>query len=302
MSQEIKVEGLGVTYVDKKRQFKALEDVSFTVQPGEFVSVIGSSGCGKSTLLSVLEGLREPTEGTAQIGGRKITGPALDRAVVFQAYSLFPWLSAQKNVELAVKQSHPGLSRREVRALAAQSLERVGLATLGGRFPKELSGGQQQRVAIARALAQDSEVLLMDEPFGAIDAKNRALLQDLLLELWEADGAQARDRKTVLFVTHDLDEAILLSDRIIMMEADVERGVPGHVRAQFEVPLPRPRHRLELLKSADYTRFRMQLSEIFFDDETPHNPRAGYAVTHSENSEFAGANAGANEAQEGSAA
>ena len=142
----------------------------------------------------------------------------------------------------------------------------MGLSGFGRRYPKELSGGQQQRVAIARALAEDGDVLLMDEPFGAIDARNRAILQDLLIELWEGEQADPAGRKTVVFVTHDLDEAILLSDRIVMMGADAAAGVPGHVVLDVEVPLPRPRHRLEMIRTADYQAFRAQISEVFFAD------------------------------------
>jgi NitT/TauT family transport system ATP-binding protein len=174
-------------------------------------------------------------------------------------------MSAAGNVEFAIKQAHPSLKKRERRELAEDFLAKVGLHDISERYPKELSGGQQQRVAIARALAQDTEVLLMDEPFGAIDAKNRAVLQDLLLKLWEGErgeGDPQSARKTVVFVTHDLEEAILLSDRIILMEAN-----PGRVRAEFQVPLARPRHRLELLKDPAYVEFRSQLSDIFFENE-----------------------------------
>lgn len=258
MSKRIEVRDLTVTYRGRGSDFTAIDDVSLTVEPGEFVSLIGSSGCGKSTLLSVLEGLQKPTAGGAYEDGKLITGPGPDRAVVFQQYSLFPWLTAQGNVEFALEQSHRELGRKQRREKAAYYLERVGLSGFGKRYPKELSGGQQQRVAIARALAVDADVLLMDEPFGAIDARNRAVLQDLLLELWE--GEPGDERKTVVFVTHDLDEAILLSDRIVMME-------PGHVKAEFKVPLGRPRKRVELLSDRAYIEFRSKVSAVFFEDE-----------------------------------
>ena len=260
MSKGIVVEDLEVVYNDRGKPYRALGGVSFTVEPGEFVSVIGSSGCGKSTLLSVLEGLRRPTSGRVLVGGAPVSGPGAERGVVFQQYSLFPWMSARDNVAFAIAQSHKGLSRRERLERADEFLEKVALAGFGHRFPKELSGGQQQRVAIARALAQDSEVLLMDEPFGAIDARNRSVLQDLLLDLWEKGGEAGR--KTVVFVTHDLEEAILLSDRIIMMQAN-----PGRVQAEFRVPLARPRKRLELLNNPAYVDFRTRLSRVFFADE-----------------------------------
>ena len=267
MSKGIEVEGVEVVYNDRGKPYRALGGVSFSVKPGEFVSVIGSSGCGKSTLLSVLEGLRRPTSGRVTVGGKPVEGPGPERGVVFQQYSLFPWMSARDNVAFAIEQSHKGTPKKERLAQADEFLEKVALAGLGHRFPKELSGGQQQRVAIARALAQDSEVLLMDEPFGAIDARNRSVLQDLLLDLWEKGDGQ--ERKTVVFVTHDLEEAILLSDRIIMMQAN-----PGRIQAEFRVPLPRPRRRLELLNNPAYVDFRTRLSKVFFADEAQEVTRA----------------------------
>lgn len=260
MSKNISVRNLSVVYDDRGTPFNALENVSFDVKAGEFVSIIGSSGCGKSTLLSVLEGLLAPTHGSVAVGGLEVTGPGPERSVVFQQYSLFPWMTALQNVAFAIHQSERDLSKRDRLALAGSYLDKVALSGFGHRFPKELSGGQQQRVAIARALAVNADVLLMDEPFGAIDARNRAVLQDLLLELWE--GEQGADRKTVVFVTHDLEEAILLSDRIVMMEPN-----PGHIRSTFDVPLPRPRHRLDLLSDPSYVQFRSTLSKIFFENE-----------------------------------
>lgn len=259
MSKDIDVENLRVVYEDRGRPFTALEDVSFHIGRGEFVSIVGSSGCGKTTLLSVLEGLRPPTSGTVSIDGVPVRGTGRERSVVFQQYSLFPWMTALKNVAFALEQADHPLPRRERLEQAASFLRKVGLEGFGHRFPKELSGGQQQRVAIARALAENGDVLLMDEPFGAIDARNRAMLQDLLLELWE--GENTRDRKTVVFITHDMEEAILLSDRIIVMEAN-----PGHIRAEFKVPFDRPRHRLDLLRSADYAQFRGILNDVFFEE------------------------------------
>lgn len=259
MSKSIQIENLGVVYNDHGGPFVALDDMSFSVGAGEFVSIIGASGCGKSTLLGVLEGLLKPTAGRASIDGVAIDGPGPERSVVFQQYSLFPWMTALGNVEFAIKQARADLKAPERKELARHFLNRVYLGGFENRFPKQLSGGQQQRVAIARALAQDADILLMDEPFGAIDARNRSILQDLLLELWESDGA---GRKTVVFITHDLEEAILLGDRIVMMQPS-----PGRVRAQFEVPLPRPRHRLEMLRDPNYIAFRSRLSEIFFADE-----------------------------------
>lgn len=267
MCREIEIDKLTVTYGESANMLVALKDVSFTARAGEFVSIIGSSGCGKSTLLGVLEGLIVPTSGSACVVGVPITGPSPERSVVFQQYSLFPWLTTLGNVSFALEQAQERLGKKERIERAKQHLARVGLRGFENRYPKELSGGQQQRVAIARALAEDGEIMLMDEPFGAIDAKNRAVLQDLLLALWEGDAGDASTRKTVVFITHDLDEAILLSDRIVLLEADHERNIPGHVRAEFEVPLPRPRHRLEMLRSLEYSEFRSAVSEVFFEDE-----------------------------------
>ena len=266
MSKPIVIDNLTVAYPSKRTSFTALEEVSLSIPAGQFVSVIGASGCGKSTLLSVLAGLRTPTSGAVLVGGEPVRGPGSERSVVFQQYALFPWMTAEANVAFAVAQARADVPRARRREVAASYLEQVGLSGFGRRYPKELSGGQQQRVAIARALAEDGDVLLMDEPFGAIDARNRAILQDLLIELWEGEQADPAGRKTVVFVTHDLDEAILLSDRIVMMGADAAAGVPGHVVLDVEVPLPRPRHRLEMIRTADYQAFRAQISEVFFAD------------------------------------
>ena len=266
MSKPIVIDNLTVAYPSKRTSFTALEEVSLSIPAGQFVSVIGASGCGKSTLLSVLAGLRTPTFGAVLVGGEPVRGPGPERSVVFQQYALFPWMTAEANVAFAVAQARADVPRARRREVAASYLEQVGLSGFGRRYPKELSGGQQQRVAIARALAEDGDVLLMDEPFGAIDARNRAILQDLLIELWEGEQADPAGRKTVVFVTHDLDEAILLSDRIVMMGADAAAGVPGHVVLDVEVPLPRPRHRLEMIRTADYQAFRAQISEVFFAD------------------------------------
>ena len=209
---KIEVINLRVDYQDTRHtQFTALEDISFTVPPGQFVSVIGSSGCGKSTLLSVLGGLRLPSAGNVFIDGDKVSGPGLNRGFVFQHYSLFPWMTARKNVAFGIKQAKKELSPKERLRRADHFLEVVGREEFRDTYPDRLSGGMRQRVAIARLLAMDTEILLMDEPFGAVDAKNRILLQELLLDLWEGDGTEAgedtvfppaegsagRERKTV---------------------------------------------------------------------------------------------------------
>ena len=236
---KIEINNLTVDYTEKKNRFTALKNVSFSIEDGEFVSVIGSSGCGKSTLLSILEGINTPTAGEILINGEPIRGTGTDRGVVFQHYSLF--------------------SRTERLKIADEFLEKVGLESFKNKYPSQLSGGMQQRVAIARALAMDTDILLMDEPFGAIDAKNRTILQELLLELWEGDGTGAR--KTVVFVTHDIDEAILLSDKIVMMTAN-----PGQVYSEIKVPFDRPRNRAELVQTQAYNQFRNKLLAMFYSD------------------------------------
>ncbi|MDR0569755.1 MAG: ABC transporter ATP-binding protein [Clostridiales Family XIII bacterium] len=236
----------------------ALDGVSFSVGEGEFVSVIGSSGCGKSTLLGLLAGLMPPSGGEILIDGDRVTGTGKDRSVVFQHYSLFPWMSARGNIVFALKQQgRNGCKPSALREKADRYLGLVGLADAARKFPRELSGGMQQRVAIARALALDSPMLLMDEPFGAIDAKNRAGLQELLLDLWDCgDG-----RKTVVFVTHDIDEAIFLSDKIVVMSSG-----PGRVKEEIPVPFPRPREREGIVRTAAYAALRNRIVLLFYDD------------------------------------
>jgi NitT/TauT family transport system ATP-binding protein len=255
----IEVDNLTVNYTAKNHSFTALEDVSFSIEAGEFVSIIGSSGCGKSTLLSILEGINTPTKGEIRIDGKPINGTGTDRGVVFQHYSLFPWMTARKNIAFGIKQVKKDLSKSERLNIADKFLDKVGLEEFKDKYPSQLSGGMQQRVAIARALAMNTDILLMDEPFGAIDAKNRTILQELLLKLWEGDGTQ--EKKTVVFVTHDIDEAILLSDRIIMMTAN-----PGKVRKEIPVPFERPRNRSELVQTSEYGKFRNKLINLFYGD------------------------------------
>jgi NitT/TauT family transport system ATP-binding protein len=254
---KIEIENLTVAYEEKGSIFTALEDVTFSVAEGEFVSVIGSSGCGKSTLLSVLEGIRKPTGGRIAIDGAPVTGAGADRGVVFQQYSLFPWMTARRNVAFGVKQAKRGLKSRDALRVADEYLEKVGLTDHRHKYPSRLSGGQQQRVAIARALAMDTDILLMDEPFGAIDAKNRTILQELLLKLWDGEAR----KKTVVFVTHDIDEAIFLSDRIVMLT-----NSPGRVYREVEVPFARPRDRASLVRTGQYGEFRNVLMSLFFSD------------------------------------
>lgn len=206
----------------------ALAPTSLTLEPGSFTSLVGPSGCGKSTLLNILAGFVRPTTGTAELDGVTIEGPAPERGVVFQNYALFPWLTARGNVETALKRHIR--SRPERRAAAQRYLESVRLGEGARRYPAQLSGGMQQRVALARALAAEPTLLLMDEPFGALDATTRRRTQELLLEIWE------KRRTTVLFVTHDVDEALVLSDTVHVMSPS-----PGRIVSTLRVTSPRPR-------------------------------------------------------------
>ncbi len=251
----IKIEDLSLTYEAERSRFQALEHINLDIEKGEFVCIIGPSGCGKSTLLGVLEGLLEPSSGAVYINDKKIHGAGPERAVVFQNYSLFPWMSARRNVAFAVRESKSGvkkIKKSESYRIADEYLEKVGLAEYGHKKPGELSGGMQQRVAIARALACDPEILLMDEPFGAIDAKTRDVLQHLLLKLWSED----KEKKTIVFVTHDLEEAIFLADRIVFME-------PKGVKSVIDVDLERPRDKEKLLSNETYRTLRMKLVKLF---------------------------------------
>ena len=256
---KIEVKHLTVNYAEKNRMFTALQDVNFTVEDGEFVSIIGASGCGKSTLLSVLEGLYKQASGEITINGKPLEGTGKERGVVFQHYSLFPWMTTRKNIAFGIAQVRKDLSKKERLALADTFLEKVGLGEFGNKYPSQLSGGMQQRAAIARALAMDTDILLMDEPFSAIDAKNRIVLQELLLKLWEGNGKEPR--KSVVFVTHDIDEAILLSDKIVVLTAH-----PGTVAEIIQVPFERPRDRQKLVQSPEYSTFRSHLLHLFYHD------------------------------------
>lgn len=235
-----------------------LDGIDLEITAGEFICLLGPSGCGKSTLLRLLAGLAEPTTGSVSLDGVAIGGPGLDRGVVFQDYSLFPWMTTGQNVVLALEQAFPGKPKGEQRETAQSYLEMVGLADVFHKLPGALSGGMRQRAAIARAFAINSPVLLMDEPFGALDAITRARLQDLLLQLWQQNSGE---RKTVIFVTHDVEEAILLASRVVVMGLN-----PGSVRGVFDVTLPRPRHRQELYGNPEFIALRDRLiSELHAD-------------------------------------
>ncbi len=224
----LEVQGVGKTYDSHQGPVTALKDIHFKTHRREFVCVIGPSGCGKSTLIRILAGLEPHTSGEVLIDGQPVNGPGRDRGMVFQGYTLFPWLTVKKNVMFGLEMANTG--HNEAEAQARQWLELVGLAKFADAYPHQLSGGMKQRVAIARALANQPRILLMDEPFGALDAQTRAKMQAHLLEIWRNIDI------TILFITHDLDEAIYLADRILVLKAH-----PGEVQELIEVPVPRPR-------------------------------------------------------------
>jgi len=234
-----------------------LEDVTLAILEGEFVCLLGPSGCGKTTLLRLLAGLETPPTGNLSWQGRAITGPSLERGVVFQDYSLFPWMSLVNNIALALAKAHPEADKKWRLNLAEEFLDLVGLADAARKHPFELSGGMQQRGAIARTLALGSPVLLMDEPFGALDPVNRAKLQDLVLDVW----SNANPRKTVVFVTHDIEEAIYLADRVVMLGSS-----PGHIIQELDVPFARPRLRRTLTSSPEFMALQEQIAERFRQD------------------------------------
>ena len=252
MAHKIEIEHVSFEYIGKKTNFPALNDININIEEGEFICLLGNSGCGKSTLLSILSGLNKPSSGRLLIDGNEVVGPGVDRAVVFQHYSLFPWLTAKGNVLFGIKQSGKKYSKAERNELANNYLKSVELFEAKDKYPNELSGGMQQRVAVARALALESNILLMDEPFGAIDPKLRLELQELVLKL------SKENKKTVIFVTHDIDEALLLADRIFVMD-------PGKIKEELQVNLKTPRKREELVKTNEYQELYQKLFSLFYD-------------------------------------
>lgn len=227
------------TVKDRTTEIKALADVSLAIRENEFVSIIGPSGCGKTTLLKMIDGLIPYDSGQILIDGKQITAPGPDRAVVFQSFALLPWRTVLANVEFSLELRQT--SKEERTKTARDYLKRVGLADFENHYPHELSGGMQQRAGLARALAVNPSILLMDEPFGAVDAQTRQLLQEELLELWQ------RERKTVIFITHSMDEAVYLSDRVVVMTPR-----PGRVAEILDVPLARPRLSEEVRRDATF--------------------------------------------------
>ncbi len=237
----------------KGADFIALGDVSLEVADNEFVTVVGPSGCGKTTLMNILAGLETPTRGRALVGDRPITGPGPDRGVIFQQYALFPWLTVRKNVEFGLRTA--GVSRAERRDRAQHFIDLVGLHDFADALPRTLSGGMKQRCAIARAYAVNPSILLMDEPFGAVDALTRVRLQEQLLQTW------SQEKRTVVFITHDVDEAVFLANRVVVMAAR-----PGRIVETVDVDLPYPRND-ELRLSPAFTALRNRVWSAVYHQE-----------------------------------
>jgi NitT/TauT family transport system ATP-binding protein/sulfonate transport system ATP-binding protein len=248
MSQLV-LDGVGRTFpgVRNGAPTVALQPTSLAVAHNDFITILGPSGCGKSTLLRIVAGLDTPTTGRVVLDGREVTGPGADRGMVFQSYTLFPWLTVRENISFGLREK--GMPQPELERIVAHYVERVGLAGFEHHHPRMLSGGMQQRTAIARALANDPKILLLDEPFGALDNQTRALMQELLLGIWESE------KKTVLFVTHDIEEAIFMAGRVCVMSAR-----PGRIKAEVPVLLPHPRH-YTVKTTPEFSALKAQLTE-----------------------------------------
>jgi NitT/TauT family transport system ATP-binding protein len=242
----------------------ALGPISLRLAENEFVSIAGTSGCGKSTLLSIVAGLIEPTKGTVLVDGEVIAGPGRDRGVVFQTYTLFPWMTAQGNVEFALRGEQ--MTAGERRKVAGEHLELVGLGGFADAYPRQLSGGMKQRVAIARSLCYRPRILLMDEPFGALDAQTRLLMQELLTRVWESH------RLTVMFVTHDVDEAVFISDRVVIMS-----NRPGRLKEEVSIDLARPR-RFEIQETPAFATLRGRILTSIREESVRADPGVSAAV------------------------
>ena len=249
MDRYVFIESVDMEFRSKKGVFKALDNINLNIRQGEFVSIIGHSGCGKSTVLNLIAGLTQPTKGNLFCAGREISKPGPERAVVFQNHSLLPWLTCFENVYLAVERVFGSETKVNLEARTFAALELVGLNHASEKRPNEISGGMKQRVGIARALAMEPKVLLLDEPFGALDALTRATLQDELMKIMAKSGA------TGVMVTHDVDEAVLLSDRIVMMT----NGPSATIGEILTVDLPKPRIRLELTEDKQYNHLRSEV-------------------------------------------
>ncbi|HVZ02113.1 MAG TPA: ABC transporter ATP-binding protein [Dongiaceae bacterium] len=250
---KLEIDDVSLRFTPRKgNAVQALDHISLGVADNEFSVIVGPSGCGKSSLLRLVAGLIEPTTGEIRVSGRPVTRPGKDRGMVFQSYTLFPWLTVRKNVEFGLKIG--GLSADARGKIARRFLSEVGLEGFENNYPKQLSGGMMQRVALARALANDPEILLMDEPFGALDSQTRSLMQELLLKIWE------HSKKTVLFITHDIEEAILLGDHVYVMTAR-----PGAIKEKIDIDLPRPRT-VEATTSPPFIALKRRIMALIHDE------------------------------------
>ncbi len=260
----VTIENVSKVYQTPRGPYTVLEDVNLSVDEGEFICVIGHSGCGKSTLLNMVSGFAHPTEGSVRVGGKEIVEPGPDRMVVFQGYALLPWLTAFENVYLAVDSVYPQKSPAQKTAITKEHLAMVGLTEAMDKKPPQISGGMKQRVSIARALAIRPQVLILDEPFGALDAITKEELQEELLQIWNDH------RCTVLMITHDIDEALFLADRLVMMT----NGPHAKIGEIMTIPFPRPRDRDRIMEDPEYYKLRNYALDFLYnrfahDDATP---------------------------------
>ncbi|BDX08601.1 ABC transporter ATP-binding protein [Planctobacterium marinum] len=264
MRKHLELTQVGIEFPTPKGPFVALQDVNLNIEKGEFISLIGHSGCGKSTVLNIVAGLYQATTGGAILEGKEVNEPGPERAVVFQNHSLLPWLTAYQNVELAVKQTCKHMNRQEKHEWILHNLELVHMSHAKDKLPGEISGGMKQRVGIARALSMEPQVLLMDEPFGALDALTRAHLQDSLMEIHAELG------NTVIMITHDVDEAVLLSDRIVMMT----NGPAATIGEVLDISLERPRNRIALADDKQYNHYRHEVLSFLYEKQRKVEPVA----------------------------
>ncbi|MFS8867545.1 ABC transporter ATP-binding protein [Synechococcus sp. H65.1] len=258
------LENVSKTYPTPKGEYPVLRDINLSVCEGEFVCIVGHSGCGKTTLLNMVSGFTQPTSGSVKLKGQPITAPGPDRMVVFQNYSLLPWLTVYENVYLAVQAVFPQKSQSEKHQIVEEHLNLVGLGEAAQKYPPQISGGMKQRVAIARALAIRPAVLILDEPFGALDAITKEELQEELLRIWE------EHRCTVLMITHDIDEALFLADRLVLMTS----GPAATIGQIISIPFPRPRDRERMLEDPQYYRLRNSVLSYLYGHEA--NPEAAH--------------------------
>ncbi|MBM7619717.1 NitT/TauT family transport system ATP-binding protein/sulfonate transport system ATP-binding protein [Bacillus tianshenii] len=249
---KLEIKEVGKTFKTKSGETSALEKTSFSINEGEFVTILGPSGCGKSTVLRIVGGLEEATTGEVLLDGKAIQGPGPDRGMVFQSYTLYPWLTVKENISFGLKLK--GSSQKEQDDVARHYLQLIGLEGFENHYPIQLSGGMKQRVAIARSLANDPEILLMDEPFGALDAQTRNIMQEVLLKAWE------ESKKTILFITHDVDESIFLADSVYVMTAR-----PGRLKKKIPITLERPRQ-FSIKGTTEFANYKQELLELIREE------------------------------------